>query len=802
MAREVRTNRKAELGPGLFVGIVVNHLDPKLMGGLEVDLMKKTTAGNVPEASGQIVPVRYASPFYGVTPFKGLTENEGYAYTQKSYGMWFVPPDVGTKVLCMFSEGNAGEGYWFACVPEEFMNFMMPGYPSTNYNDLDQEQSIPVGEYNKKLETGAGRIANKFIKPHNPYQWNSLQTRGLKNDFIRGKTTSSARREAPSMVFGISTPGPADRTDGSPRVKYGNSFGQSDVAFNRLGGSSFVMDDGDATLLRKGLAGTSGVEYVNIENGEEGGDPTVPFNEHIRIQTRTGHQILLHNAEDLIYIGNSRGTAWLEITSNGKIDIYARDSISVKSDTDINLSADRDINLAAARNFNVTATNNGNITAMQNFNFIAGAEGKMEVGADFDLFVGGSSKHFAGGGLDIKVTGDGKLTVSGALDAKAGTNTKITQGGTLDINTTGATNITGATIDLNPASPAATAADAAQAKTAEFANFPKRTPAAEPWLGHENLNPENFTPEKTEALANPAESRRQPNGQISSERDQPATTTQWRDQANTRYTTDANGNRVETPQVVVGGQAETYGSPRQTVPINDMQRFFLGQLVAKQGLTYNVSASEGGNAEAIAMAMAQPQAECGFEPRSENMNYRASRLRAVYPSRVRSDAFAQQLVAAGPAAIGNTLYGNRYGNAQDEGYKYRGRGLIQLTFKDNYKRYGKLAGHPNIVDEPDLANDPEIACDLAVAYITSKSVSWSSSSLSDLGEEFRKAVGYANQGGKETSRRIGIAKGFLAKLLSGELTPLSAINPEPVGEGEQAEAPTPPPDTFKTSGPR
>ena len=46
-------------------------------------------------------------------------------------------PDVGTKVLVIFAEGNRGKGYWIGCVQDENMNFMVPGIASTTYNDED-----------------------------------------------------------------------------------------------------------------------------------------------------------------------------------------------------------------------------------------------------------------------------------------------------------------------------------------------------------------------------------------------------------------------------------------------------------------------------------------------------------------------------------------------------------------------------------------------------------------------------------------------------------------------------------------
>jgi len=363
LSRSAGNNEEGGTGVGPYLAVVVNHLDPKYMGGLEVELLKRTNAGNSVEKTGQIVPVKYLSPFYGVTPFRDSGNNPGYDFTQKSYGFWAIPPDPGTKVLVIFAEGNSAEGYWIGCVQDEYMNFMTPGMASTSYNDTSTSSPYPVGEYNKRSESGAGRDATKFIKPTNTLATSYLQTQGLLGDHTRGTTTSSARREVPSQVFGISTPGPQDRRPGSPRGTYGETDEKSNIAFNRLGGSTFVMDDGDAYLIRKGHPSTTPPEYANIEAGETGGDPTLPHNDLVRLRTRTGHQILMHNSEDLIYIGNAKGSTWIEMTSNGKIDIYAQDSVSIHTQNDLNITADRDIIMSAGRNICLKAGNDGRITA-------------------------------------------------------------------------------------------------------------------------------------------------------------------------------------------------------------------------------------------------------------------------------------------------------------------------------------------------------------------------------------------------------------------------------------------------------
>ena len=347
---------------GPYEAVVVNNLDVKYMGSLEVEILRYTGAGNTPEKSGEIFNVRYLSPFYGTTPNKGIKPNDGYANTQKSYGMWAVPPDIGTKVLVIFAEGNPNYGYWIGCIQDDYMNFMVPdGRASTERTTDVTPQNLkgvklPVGEYNKKLETGELVDPTLFNKPYNKDFTSVLEVQGLLKDEARGTTTSSARRDIPSMVFGISTPGPLDRREGAPYHEIGPVGKKANVPYNRLGGSSFVMDDGDDKFVRKTHAEDGPPLYINKEAGETGGDETIPQNELTRIRTRTGHQILLHNSEDLIYIANSRGTAWIELTSDGKIDIHAQDSISIMSDSDINFTAERDFNIDAGRNINMKAT--------------------------------------------------------------------------------------------------------------------------------------------------------------------------------------------------------------------------------------------------------------------------------------------------------------------------------------------------------------------------------------------------------------------------------------------------------------
>ena len=77
---------------------------------------------------------------------------------------------------------------------------------------------------------------------------------------------------------------------------------------------------------------------------------------------------------------------------------------------------------------------------------------------------------------------------------------------------------------------------------------------------------------------------------------------------------------------------------------------------------------------------------------------------------------AEKLVSQGPEAVAEVIYGGRMGNTSPgDGYKYIGRGYIQLTGKENYTKIGKLIG-VDLVNNPELANDPEIAAKIVPAF--------------------------------------------------------------------------------------
>jgi len=95
----------------------------------------------------------------------------------------------------------------------------------------------------------------------------------------------------------------------------------------------------------------------------------------------------------------------------------------------------------------------------------------------------------------------------------------------------------------------------------------------------------------------------------------------------------------------------------------------------------------------------------GFKAVNENLNYGAKGLLGIFKKYFPTEEKAK-LYERKPEKIANLVYGSRMGNGPEtsgDGYKYRGRGYIQLTGKDNYKAFDAVVTE-NIVDNPDLVS--------------------------------------------------------------------------------------------------
>jgi len=328
----------SEFGP--FIGIIKSSVDSTRAGRLRVYI--EAFGGENPDDESNWRTVNYLPHFYGATEHAGGNEGTGnFIGNRHTYGMWFTPPDIGTRVFCFFADGDPNQGYYTGCVPDPGLGHMIPGIAGSPKFDktgtaasafYSTASSVPVTEINGQDPSvfEDSRFWDRAKPIHSTHAYSMFQ-QGLINDTIRGPISSSSQRESPSSVFGVSTPGKPvyaggfSETDIKSKLEKGEVTQDQIKVIGRRGGHTLVMDDGDL----------------------EGNDQL------IRIRTAKGHQITMSDDGNCFYITHANGQSWLEFGAQGTVDVFSTNSVNVRTQGTINLHADKDINMYAGKNINM-----------------------------------------------------------------------------------------------------------------------------------------------------------------------------------------------------------------------------------------------------------------------------------------------------------------------------------------------------------------------------------------------------------------------------------------------------------------
>jgi hypothetical protein len=371
------------------LGVVKNNIDPTRGGRIQVYIADFGAPD--PDDSSSWVTVAYMSPFFGATEGHGGEDTLG-SYTQNpsSYGMWFSPPDIGSTVVCIFVNGDMNYGYYIGGVPTPELLQMVPAIGASENVTLNKGEAnsyggatrLPVTNLNTDNSSEAD--SSGFLdtaKPVHSYVASILSQQGLIRDPIRGTITSSALRESPSRVgWGVSTPGrpiyKGGYTDDTIAKAAENGKGAVGVIARR-GGHSIVMDDGD-------LIGNDRL---------------------VRIRSALGHQILMSDDGQTLFIIHSNGQSYIELGKEGTIDMYATNSVNIRTQGDLNLHADNNININATKDLNIAA-DNINIQSEKDINFRAGANFKGYTLGTYTIKVDGPMSMGAGGSGSYASSGD------------------------------------------------------------------------------------------------------------------------------------------------------------------------------------------------------------------------------------------------------------------------------------------------------------------------------------------------------------------------------------------------------------
>lgn len=392
----------------IYVGFVKEAADGKLAGRLKVWIPELKTREDDPKGW---ITCNYCSPFAGSTSWTNLSESvhNTYEKTQTSYGFWAIPPDIDNQVVVLFINGDVNKAIWIGSMFNEYIHSMVPEPQFTKKNKNKSDIELPVAEYNKyDKKSNDAKNPISPIRPWHKFKTISIGKQGLIKDKIRGSSSSSSMRESPSMVFGISTPGPL-------HPKYNGV---------RYGGHSITLDDNH-------------------------------INEHVTISTRSGCKIRLDETNGLIYIINKKGTGWVQIDDNGDIDVFSANDITFRSQGNLNIRADKNVSIEAGQSFLLKAAKNtdtdGNIVedgegvggdikfeALNNMSSIVknNVSMKIEEGDHSREIVTGNDKKYVKGNIEIDVKGNISYVVDGNHSQKI-QGKKSTQASSISLKSSG-----------------------------------------------------------------------------------------------------------------------------------------------------------------------------------------------------------------------------------------------------------------------------------------------------------------------------------------------------------------------------
>ena len=388
-----------------LIGIVKDNIDPTRSGRLKVLIADKGIPTDS-DSSGNWVTVNYLSNFFGmVKPTAGQTGLGDYAANPSSYGEWHAPPDIGTKVICIFVNGDPNYGFYIGCIPEPDALQMVPAIGSSDNivtnageaNSYGGATRLPVTNINTNDKSVSD--SNKYLdtaRPVHSYSASIMNQQGIIRDPIRGPISSSASREPASRVgWGVSTPG---------RPIYEGGYDDASLAKNlkdakpdqlkviaRRGGHSFVMDDGDV----------------------------IGRDQLIRIRTALGHQILMSDDGQTLMILHSNGQSYIELGKEGTIDMYSTNSVNIRTQGDLNLHADQNINIHAMENLNLQG---------KNIQTNSEEDTKIRSGKDIQAFSIGNYLGKAGGAVAFQAGGEASM-VAGGIAYVNGSKVNLNSGG-------------------------------------------------------------------------------------------------------------------------------------------------------------------------------------------------------------------------------------------------------------------------------------------------------------------------------------------------------------------------------------
>lgn len=331
--------------PGLMEGVVVDTNDPQQMGRVKIW---------IPALDGDLYKIEalpwatYVSPMAGQT--RDYPAGPGSVKTSGlvSYGWWSVPK-AGALVIVGLLYNDPNRRVYMGSYFRDHGNRSLP--QGRNRSDIS---NVPLSDTFEPVEPQSENLKAQF---RNQLDKSEAKTRGVYERAVA-----------------------QDKTD-----KDGTEGYQKDLI------DSAQLDPQTYVLT------TPGRHALVFQDNPETG--------RVRVKTAAGHQIILDDANERIYVSTSRGQSWFEMDQDGRIHVYGADSISFATGADFNVTAVGDFNVNAGGDVNVQAGGSMKLAACGSTH-VSGAGVNLESTAGFNILAAGdllqtaSNIHLNGPGAE------------------------------------------------------------------------------------------------------------------------------------------------------------------------------------------------------------------------------------------------------------------------------------------------------------------------------------------------------------------------------------------------------------------
>lgn len=311
------------------IGYVVDTNDPQQMG--RVRAVCPAWGDSYETIIDDLPWALYITPFGGQvtqgTRGPGIQSSEGGV----AYGMWAVPK-VGAQVLIMCVDGNPQHRVYIGCLYDQFTPHTMPHgrWKQDDHPALDKAGSNPkpFGPYTSRegfIEPLAENIHEAFAYKNEPnYEWRT-----------RAADYQVAAVDV-SQLNSVYSEAPDDKQFSQGGWETTQGYQVSRIDPNAPSASTARNYDNMVYSWT-----SPGFHALSMDDRQE--------NCRVRFRTAAGHQIIMDDTNERIYIQTAKGRNWIEMDQAGNIDIFTTNKVSVRSRKDINLTSDETIRMHAGK---------------------------------------------------------------------------------------------------------------------------------------------------------------------------------------------------------------------------------------------------------------------------------------------------------------------------------------------------------------------------------------------------------------------------------------------------------------------